>query len=768
MGVVAGRSAARTRSCAWSRARTSRCGTGRPPGVRRPSSPASSCDSTTSPSPFPERSPVAVAVGEQVVDRPGVDDAVRRDAALSARSQPYGCQSSCPGACASVSIENRQPVSTASRSSRRGGSQPLGPGVDLDRDAELPAGLEDHLGVELRLRPRAAPPDDHPAGAVAEDVDVRVGDRGDHPRRHRRAAGIRSLECTDATTTSSRPSSSGSWSRLPSSRMSTSMPVRIRNGASSLVERRRRCRAAAQPLRRQAVGDRQPRRVVGERDVLVAEVARRLGHLLDRRAAVGPVRVRVQVAAQQRAQLGAARRRPARAAVVLELGAGTPAPRRPTASADDLRGRRRRCRASSVSVPAATRCSQPRPSGRSVDGRGRGAERLDPVGRLAAALEQERDPAQRRRRPAPARPHRPGYGRRPSSREAAAVCRTLDKPGRRRDPGCGSVTTGPHGRTVRRLERAISRLAGDAIARMDETLPWYRAMPPRPAVLGRPGRPGRHRRVRRVVPRPRTRARRSPPTSSAPRRASWPGAVTLQQTVELVRITIEVVEDARRRAGRARRRAARCARRCCATPARSPSPPPQVYAQAAEARGAWDARLEALVVDAVLRGEADEAGAVAGRRARLGATRGRGRRRSGTPPTATPEAVVDERPARRPARRARRAQRRAGRPAGRRRSAASTTRVHGGRGAARPVRRRARSSSGPVVADLAAAARSARRGGRRAARRRGLAGRAAAGRRPTTCCPSGRWPATPHARARSWSTRSTARWSTPAATCSRR
>jgi len=31
----------------------------------------------------------------------------------------------------------------------------------------------------------------------------------------------------------------------------------------------------------------------------------------------------------------------------------------------------------------------------------------------------------------------------------------------------------------------------------------------------------------------------------------------------------------------------------------------QVYAQAAEARGAWDARLEALVVDAILRGEVD-------------------------------------------------------------------------------------------------------------------------------------------------------------------
>ena len=43
----------------------------------------------------------------------------------------------------------------------------------------------------------------------------------------------------------------------------------------------------------------------------------------------------------------------------------------------------------------------------------------------------------------------------------------------------------------------------------------------------------------------------------------------------------------------------------------------QVYAQAAEARGAWDARLESLVVNAVLSGEADEGAVVPGRGARL-------------------------------------------------------------------------------------------------------------------------------------------------------
>src|SRR5690606_7523736 len=43
---------------------------------------------------------------------------------------------------------------------------------------------------------------------------------------------IRSWEWTLATTTSSRSSSSGSWSRLPSGLMSTSIPVSTRNGAS--------------------------------------------------------------------------------------------------------------------------------------------------------------------------------------------------------------------------------------------------------------------------------------------------------------------------------------------------------------------------------------------------------------------------------------------------------------------------------------------------------------------------------------------------------
>ena len=91
--------------------------------------------------------------------------------------------------------------------------------------------------------------------------------------------------------------------------------------------------------------------------------------------------------------------------------------------------------------------------------------------------------------------------------------------------------------------------------------------------------------------------------------------VSLQQTVELVRATIDVVEaEVDRLLGPddgavAREAMLRYSRDVAFAAA-------EVYARAAEVRGAWDARLEALIVDAVLRGEADEA--VRSRAAALG------------------------------------------------------------------------------------------------------------------------------------------------------
>ena len=47
---------------------------------------------------------------------------------------------------------------------------------------------------------------------------------------------------------------------------------------------------------------------------------------------------------------------------------------------------------------------------------------------------------------------------------------------RKSDPAASVVHA--HAATLKRLEKSSGSLAQQAIARMDETLPWYRAMPP--------------------------------------------------------------------------------------------------------------------------------------------------------------------------------------------------------------------------------------------------------------------------------------------------
>ena len=82
-------------------------------------------------------------------------------------------------------------------------------------------------------------------------------------------------------------------------------------------------------------------------------------------------------------------------------------------------------------------------------------------------------------------------------------------------------------------------------------------------------------------------------------------SISLVQTLDLVRSVVDVVEDdvaqlaAPGEESNLREAVLRYSREIAFGAA-------QVYAGAAEARGAWDARLESLVVDAVLRGEADD------------------------------------------------------------------------------------------------------------------------------------------------------------------
>jgi DNA-binding PucR family transcriptional regulator len=82
-------------------------------------------------------------------------------------------------------------------------------------------------------------------------------------------------------------------------------------------------------------------------------------------------------------------------------------------------------------------------------------------------------------------------------------------------------------------------------------------------------------------------------------------SITLRQTLDLIRTVVEVVEDEVSPLAEPGEEA--LVREAVLVYSREVAfGAAQVYAGAAEARGAWDARLEALVVDAVLRGEADD------------------------------------------------------------------------------------------------------------------------------------------------------------------
>jgi hypothetical protein len=164
----------------------------------------------------------------------------------------------------------------------------------------------------------------------------------------------------------------------------------------------------------------------------------------------------------------------------------------------------------------------------------------------------------------------------------------------------------PSPATVRRLERATGSLATAALARMDERLPWFRAMPADErswvGLIIQAGIAAFVAWYRR--PDPDAPAITADVFGTAPRELTR--AISLQQTVELVRAAIDVVEEhvddlvGPRDASGLRTAVLTYSREVAFAAA-------EVYARAAEARGAWDARLEALVVDSLLRGEADEA-----------------------------------------------------------------------------------------------------------------------------------------------------------------
>lgn len=159
--------------------------------------------------------------------------------------------------------------------------------------------------------------------------------------------------------------------------------------------------------------------------------------------------------------------------------------------------------------------------------------------------------------------------------------------------------------TLRRLERASGGLATASINAMEQRLPWFQRLPAdqRASVL-LVTQTGVTNFVAWLQDPTETIRLTAEAFRAAPKDLSrW---ISLRQTVELVRTAIDVFEqqlpdlaDSEGERTLLTEAILRFTREIAFAAATS-------YAAAAEARGAWDARLEALVVDGIMRGDAEE------------------------------------------------------------------------------------------------------------------------------------------------------------------
>ncbi len=153
--------------------------------------------------------------------------------------------------------------------------------------------------------------------------------------------------------------------------------------------------------------------------------------------------------------------------------------------------------------------------------------------------------------------------------------------------------------TLAWLRRISGDLATATIQRLEQSLPWYADMPPaRRSAVGLVAQAGISSFIQWYEDPQATPWIAADVFLAAPRELLR--SVSLQQTLQLIRVTVEVTEERLAGNGEDLREAILLYSREVAFAAAD------VYARAAEARGLWDARLEALVVDSILTGEADE------------------------------------------------------------------------------------------------------------------------------------------------------------------
>jgi DNA-binding PucR family transcriptional regulator len=150
--------------------------------------------------------------------------------------------------------------------------------------------------------------------------------------------------------------------------------------------------------------------------------------------------------------------------------------------------------------------------------------------------------------------------------------------------------------TIAWLASISGELSSETLRQLEKTLPWYREMPAvRRASVGLVAQSG----IGSFLA-----------WYENPKSQPWVAAdvfglaprellksISLQQTLQLIRVVVQVVEERVVREDPTLREAVLLYSREIAFSAAD------VYAKAAEARGLWDARLEALVVDSILSGE---------------------------------------------------------------------------------------------------------------------------------------------------------------------
>jgi len=164
-------------------------------------------------------------------------------------------------------------------------------------------------------------------------------------------------------------------------------------------------------------------------------------------------------------------------------------------------------------------------------------------------------------------------------------------------PGAGSAAN------LRRVREATGTLTASALQRLEADLPWYRALSVEDrSYVGLVAQAGIAAFARWYEDPTQPPSAVGEMFSSAPPELTR--SISLQHTLQIVRTVVEVVEaqtDQIAVPGSERdllEAVLRYSREVAFSAA-------EVYARAAEVRGAWDARLEALVVDAIMRGDAD-------------------------------------------------------------------------------------------------------------------------------------------------------------------